>query len=43
MILKSIFDAGIDNDLCYKNPVKNIKYQRVAKQEERLAYTKEEA
>ncbi len=43
MILKSIFDAAIDNDLCYKNPVKNIKYQRVANQEERLAYTKEEA
>lgn len=43
MILKSIFDAAIDNDLCYKNPVKNIKYQRVAQQEERFAYTKEEA
>ena len=43
MILKSIFDAAIDNDLCYKNPVKNIKYQRVAESEERIAYTKEEA
>lgn len=43
MILKSIFDAAIDNDLCYKNPVKNIKYQKVAKTISRVAYTKEEA
>ncbi len=43
MILKSIFDAAIDNDLCYKNPVKNIKYQRFAESKERIAYTKEEA
>ena len=42
MILKSIFDAAIDNDLCYKNPVKNIKYQRVATSEERSVYTKEQ-
>ena len=27
MILKSMFDAAIDNDLCYKNPVKNIKFR----------------
>ena len=43
MILKSIFDAAIDNDLCYKNPVKNIKYQRAAEAEERNVYTKEQA
>lgn len=30
MILKSIFDAAIDNDLCYKNPVKNINFPNVS-------------
>lgn len=43
MILKAIFDAAIDNDLCYKNPVKNIKYQKVAESNERMAYTQEQA
>ena len=43
MILKSIFDAAIDNDLCYKNPVKNIKYQRVSKKTEKHVWTKEQA
>ena len=43
MILKSIFDAAIDNDLCYKNPVKNIKYQRVSDKAEKHVWTKEQA
>lgn len=42
MILKSIFDSAIDNDLCYKNPVKNIKYPRVAESNERKVYTMEQ-
>ena len=43
MILKSIFDAAIDNDLCYKNPVKNIKFQRVSDKAEKKVWTKEQA
>lgn len=43
MILKSIFDAAIDNDLCYKNPVKNITYSKIRDKQERNVYTKEEA
>ena len=43
MILKSLFDAAIDNDLCFKNPVKNIKYQIVAPPVEKRVYTKEQA
>lgn len=43
MILKSIFEAAIDNDLCYKNPVKNIKYQRVSETAEKHVYTKKQA
>ena len=43
LILKGIFDAAIDNDLCYKNPVKNIKYQELAEKPERSVYTSEQA
>lgn len=43
MILKAIFDAAIDNDLCYKNPVKNIVYGKVKEKRERHVYTKEES
>lgn len=43
MILKSLFDAAIDNDLCYKNPVKNIKFQRVSDKAEKHVWTKEQA
>lgn len=43
MILKSIFDVAIDNDLCFKNPVKNITYQRVSDKEEKNVWTKEQA
>lgn len=30
MILKSIFDSAIDNNLCYKNSVKNINFLNVS-------------
>lgn len=43
MILKSIFEAAIDNDLCYKNPVKNIKFQKVSEKTEKHVWTKEQA
>ncbi|MCR4646245.1 MAG: site-specific integrase [Oscillospiraceae bacterium] len=43
IILKSMFDAAIDNDLCYKNPVKGIKYQQTAEKCERKTYSREEA
>lgn len=42
MILSSIFHAAIDNDLCFKNPVKNIKITSKPKQE-RHVYTAEQA
>ena len=43
LILKSIFDAAIDNDLCYKNPVKNIKFQHVTETAVRNVWTREQA
>ena len=43
LILKSMFDAAIDNDLCYKNPVKNIKFQHVTDKTEKNVWTKEQA
>lgn len=43
MILKSLFDAAIDNDLCFKNPVKNIKYQLVAEPTAKRVYSREQA
>lgn len=42
IILYSIFDFAIDNDLCTKNPVKNIKIAD-NKKEEKNTYTKEQA
>lgn len=42
MILKSIFDAAIDNDLCYKNPVKNIKYPHVSEKEDKHVYSRKQ-
>lgn len=42
IILKSMFDAAIDNDLCYKNPVKNIKYQHISESTEKNVYSREE-
>lgn len=43
MILKSMFDAAIDNDHCHKNPVKNITLPEPKKSEERPVYTAEQA
>lgn len=43
IILKSMFDAAVDNDLCFKNPVKNIKFQHVSDSVEKRVYTKSEA
>ncbi len=43
LILKSMFDAAIDNDLCYKNPVKNIRYQHVSNKIGKNVWTKEQA
>ena len=43
LILKSMFDAAIDNDLCYKNPVKNIKFQHVSDKAEKKVWTREQA
>lgn len=42
IILKSMFEAAIDNDICYKNPVKNIKFQHVSDSVEKRVYTKKE-
>lgn len=43
LILKSMFDAAIDNDLCYKNPVKNIKFQHVSESAVKQVWTREQA
>lgn len=43
MILKSIFETAIDNDICYKNPVKNINFPRIAPKEEKVFYNAEQA
>lgn len=42
LILHSIFDAAIDNDLCYKNPVKAITYPKCADKSERNTYNLEQ-
>lgn len=41
-ILFSVFDAAIDNDLCYKNPVKNIKYVSTAIPNDKKVLTDEQ-
>lgn len=43
MILRSIFDAAIDNDLCYKNPAKNVKIKSTYQPSGRKVYTLEQA
>ena len=43
IILKSMFDSAIDNDLCYKNPMKNIRFQNVSDKDEKHTYTNEQA
>lgn len=42
MILHSIFDAAIDNDLCFKNPVKNITFPNTSGAIEKDVYTSEQ-
>ena len=43
MILYAIFDAAIDNDLCYKNPVKNIKLTSKKAAYEKRWYTESQS
>lgn len=42
MTLFSIFDTAIDNELCFKNPVKGIKYVSKKDKHEKLVYTDEQ-
>lgn len=39
LILKQIFDAAIENDLCYKNPARKIKINSTYQQDARRVYT----
>lgn len=39
MCLTAIFGTAIDNDICYKNPVKNISYKSQAFKHEKQIYT----
>ena len=43
MILSSIFDAAIENELCFRNPVKRIKYPKVSEKKEKHVWAKEQA
>lgn len=43
MILRSIFDSAVDNDLCFKNPAKNVQIKSTYQPEGRRVYTKEQA
>lgn len=40
--LNGIFETAIDNDLCYKNPAKKIKFTSLQQKKERKIYTDEE-
>lgn len=40
--LCGIFDAAIENDLCLKNPAKNVSYTSVAEKQEKKVYTEEQ-
>ena len=42
MTLFGIFDCAIDNDLCYKNPVKGIKYASQVEKTEKIVYSSDE-
>ena len=42
IILYGIFDLAVDNDLCYKNPVKNIRISAVEPKKKRV-YTMQES
>lgn len=43
MILKSIFDVAIENELCYRNPVQRIKYPKVSEKREKHVWSREQA
>lgn len=43
MILKSIFDVAIENELCFRNPVKRINYPKVSEKREKHVWTREQA
>jgi len=42
IILKSIFETAIDNELCSRNPVKNIKFQYANEMKKRKVYTSQQ-
>ena len=42
MTLYGIFDTAVDNDLCYKNPIKGIKYVSQTEKHEKHVYTDSE-
>lgn len=43
LCLYGIFDTAIDNDLCYKNPVKNVTVKSKLVSDKKRAYTQQEA
>lgn len=43
MILSAIFDVAIENELCFRNPVKRINYPKVSDKKEKHVWTKEQA
>ena len=43
MILRSVFESAVDNDLCYKNPAKNAKIKSNYQPKGRRVYTQKQA
>ena len=43
IVLKAVFESAIDNDLCYKNPVRNIKFPNVSEKFQKTTFTREQA
>lgn len=42
LCFNGIFETAIENDLCYKNPAKNVSYNSVADKAVKLVYTEDE-
>lgn len=42
LCLNAIFETAIENDICYKNPVKNIKFTSQIEKKERLVFDEEQ-
>lgn len=42
LCLNAIFDTAIDNDLCYKNPAKNVNFVSEIPKKEKKVYTEEQ-